>query len=42
MGGEGCFAHQSIYSLDFEILIVSALSNLLLQSNFSRKQKEDN
>ena len=26
-GGEGCFAHKSIYWLDFEILIVSTLSN---------------
>ena len=36
MGGEGCFAHKGIYSLDFKILIVFALSNLTI-ANFSRK-----
>ena len=33
-GGEGCFAHRSIYWLDFEILIVFALSNLTIAVKF--------
>ena len=41
-GGEGCFALKSIYWLDFEILIVFALSNRTIESNFSRKEKKDN
>ena len=38
-GGEGYFAHKSIYSLDFEILIVSALSNLTIADKFFPERK---
>ena len=38
-GGEGCFAHKSIYWLDFEILIVSALSNLTIGVKFLTERK---
>ena len=38
-GGEGCFAHESIYWLDFEILIVSALSNLTIGVKFLTERK---
>ena len=46
-GGEGCFAHKSIYWLDyksiywldFEILVVSALSNLTIAVKFLTERK---
>ena len=38
-GGEGCFAHKSIYWLDFEILIVFALSNLTIAIKFLTERK---
>ena len=38
-GGEGCFAHKSIYWLDFEILIVFALSNLTTAVKFPMERK---
>ena len=38
-GGEGCFAHKSIYWLDFEILIVSALSNMTIAVKFLTERK---
>ena len=38
-GGEGYFAHKSINWLDFEILIVSALSNLTLAVKFLTERK---
>ena len=39
MGGEGCFAHKGIYSLDFEILIGFALSNLTIAVKFLTERK---
>ena len=38
-GGEGCFAHKSIYWLDFEMLIVFALSNLTIAVKFLTERK---
>ena len=38
-GGEGCFAHRSIYWLDFEILIVFASSNLTILVKFLTERK---
>ena len=38
-GGEGCFARKSIYWLDFEILIVFALSNLTIADKFLTERK---
>ena len=38
-GGECCFAHKSIYWLDFEILIVSALYNLTIAVKFLTERK---
>ena len=38
-GGEGFFAHKSIYWLDFEILIVFALSNLTIAAKFLTERK---
>ena len=38
-GGEGCFAHKSIYWLDFEILIIFALSNLTIAVKFLTERK---
>ena len=38
-GGEGCFAHKSIYCLDFEILIVFALFNLTIAVKFFTERK---
>ena len=38
-GGEGFFAHKSIYWLDFEILIVSALYNLTIAVKFLKERK---
>ena len=39
-GGEGYFAHKSIYWLDFEKLIVSALSNLTCSQISHGKKKK--
>ena len=38
-GGEGCFADKSISWLDFEILIVSALSYLTIAVKFLTERK---
>ena len=38
-GGEGCFVHKSISWLDFEILIVFALSNLTIAVKFLTERK---
>ena len=38
-GGEGSFAYKSIYWVDFEILIVSALSNLTIAVQFLAERK---
>ena len=39
MGRRGFFAHKSIYWLDFEILIASALSNLTIAVKFLTERK---
>ena len=38
-GGEACFAHKSIYWLDFEILIAFALSNQTIAVKFLTERK---
>ena len=38
-GREGCFAHKSVYWLDFEILVPFAISNLTIAIKFLTERK---